>query len=124
MSLLHCFLPLFVFGPHLLGCVTSFCLEDLNLLLEIGDNLAMVLHDLLLLITELLLELDDLLFELVDSLLELHLDELFIAARIVFELVEHTLVLLLHLLKLTSMLLCQVGLKLFVLLFCLHLVRL
>ena len=64
MSLLHCFLPLFVFGPHLLGCVTSFCLEDLNLLLEIGDNIAMVLYDLLLLIAELLLELDDFLIYL------------------------------------------------------------
>ena len=87
VSLLHCFLPLFVLSSQLLGCLASVCLEELDLLLEVGDDLALILHDLRLLITKLLLKLDDLLFKLVDSLLELHLDELFVATRIVSELI-------------------------------------
>ena len=124
VSLLHCFLPLFVLSSQFLKSIAAIRLEQLNLLLEVGNDLAMVLHQLRFLIAELLLKLNYLLFKLIDALLELHLDKLFVATRIVFELIEHTLVLLLELFKLASMLFCQVGLQLFVLLLCLHLVRL
>ena len=94
------------------------------MLLEVGHNLSLVLHELLLLISGLLLDLDDLLLELVDPFLKLHLDELFVAARVVFELVQHALVFLLQLLELTPMLLGQVRLKRLVLLLRLLLVSL
>ena len=91
------------------------------MLLQVGDSLSLTLHELLFLVSKLLLKLDDLLFKLIDPFLELHLEELFVAARIVFELVEHAFIFLLEFLKLMTMLFCQVGLQLLILLLCLRL---
>ena len=104
----------FMLGSHLSHNLIVILLQLFNLLFEVVHNFALLLHQLIFLISKSCFQVDDLLLKLSDTFLQLHLDKLFVTACVIFQLLDHALILFFELLHLSSMLLSQVSLKLFI----------
>ena len=88
-----------VLEVYLLDRVLVVPLQLFDALLKLLDNLALLIHELFFVLSMLCLQLLDFSLKLRDAFFELHLDELFVAAGVFAQLVEHPLVLFLLLLK-------------------------
>ena len=101
---------------HLSHNFTVILFQLFNLLFEVAHNFALLLHQLIFLISKSCFQVNYLLLQLSDAFLQLHLDEFLVTACVIFQLLDHALILFFELLHLSSMLLSQVSLKLFILL--------